>query len=327
METVLVTGSSGFIGFYTAKALLDRGYFVVGYDNMNDYYDVQLKKTRTDILTEYENFVFYKADICDETKLEEVAAKYHIDYIIHLAAQAGVRYSLTCPEKYIETNIVGTFRILELCRRYQISHLMYASSSSVSGDAEEEKLTIDLKTDSPVSLYAATKKSDEILVHAYCNNFGINGVGMRFFTVYGPMGRPDMAYWKFTDKILTDESIEVFNYGKQYRDFTYIDDLMDGVLGLFFHCKELESGAGTYEIYNIGSGNPVELMTFIESIEEVIGKEANKIMCEKRTGDVEKTYADITDIQKICSFFPMTHVKDGLEKFYRWYREYNKKDV
>lgn len=327
METVLITGSSGFIGFYTAKALLDQGYSVVGYDNMNDYYDVRLKKMRTDILAGYKNFIFYQADICDEAKLEEVAAMHHIDYIIHLAAQAGVRYSLTCPEKYIETNIVGTFRILELCRRHQISHLMYASSSSVYGDTEEEKLKIDLKTDSPVSLYAATKKSDEVLVHAYCNNFGINGIGMRFFTVYGPMGRPDMAYWKFVDRILQDESIEVFNYGKQYRDFTYIEDLMVGVTGLFSHCRKLQRGAGVYEIYNIGSGHPVELMTFIESIEKVVGKEARKIMCEKRTGDVEKTYADITDIQKICPFCPSTHVKDGLEKFYRWYREYNQKDV
>lgn len=327
METILVTGSSGFIGFYVSRALLEQGYSVVGYDNMNDYYDVRLKKMRTDILIGYKNFIFYEADICDEAKLEEVAAMHHIDYIIHLAAQAGVRYSLTCPEKYIETNIVGTFRILELCRRHQVSYLMYASSSSVYGDAEEEKLRIDLKTDSPISLYAATKKSDEVLVHAYCNNFGINGIGMRFFTVYGPMGRPDMAYWKFVDKICHDEPIEVFNYGKQYRDFTYIDDLMDGVTGLFSYCQKLQRGAGIYEIYNIGSGNPVELMKFIESIEEVVGKEAYKVMCEKRTGDVVKTYADIADIQKICSFCPATHIKDGLEKFYCWYKEYHKKDV
>lgn len=200
METVFITGSAGFIGFYVAKALLEQGYSVVGYDNLDDYYDIRLKRTRINLLEQYEKFVFYEADICDDDKLEEAANIHSIDYVIHLAAQAGVRYSLTCPEKYIETNIVGTFRILELCRRHQISHLMYASSSSVYGEAEEEKLRVDLKTDAPVSLYAATKKSDEVLVHTYCNNFGINGLGMRFFTVYGPLGRPDMAYWKFADK-------------------------------------------------------------------------------------------------------------------------------
>lgn len=182
---------------------------------------------------------------------------------------------------------------------------------------------MELKTDSPISLYAATKKSDEVLVHAYCNNFGINGIGMRFFTVYGPMGRPDMAYWKFMDRILRDEPIEVFNYGRQYRDFTYIDDLVNGVTGLFFYCLGLESGAGRYEIYNIGSGNPVELMIFIETIEEITGKKANKLMRKKRTGDVEKTYADITGIQKVCRFQPETSIKEGLKKFYDWYKEYN----
>ncbi len=326
METVFITGSAGFIGFYVAKALLEQGYSVVGYDNLDDYYDIRLKRTRINLLEQYEKFVFYEADICDDDKLEEAANIHSIDYVIHLAAQAGVRYSLTCPEKYIETNIVGTFRILELCRRHQISHLMYASSSSVYGEAEEEKLRVDLKTDAPVSLYAATKKSDEVLVHTYCNNFGINGLGMRFFTVYGPLGRPDMAYWKFADKILCNEPIKVFNYGKQYRDFTYIDDLVDGVLGLFSHFKRLPQ-KGSYELYNIGSGNPVELMTFIKTIEEVIGKEARKIMCEKRTGDVEKTYADITEIQRVCAFCPRTNIKDGLERFYNWYREYNRKDA
>lgn len=322
METVLITGSSGFIGFYVAKALLERGYHVVGYDNMNNYYDIRLKKLRADILSGYENFVFYEADICDEMKLEEVANAHQIDVVIHLAAQAGVRYSLICPEKYIETNIVGTFRILELCRKHQIDRLMYASSSSVYGEAKEERLRVDLRTDSPISLYAATKKSDEVLVHAYCNNFGINGIGLRFFTVYGPMGRPDMAYWQFVDKIVHDKSIEVFNYGKQYRDFTYIDDLIDGLLGLFSYCQKLQNGAGIYEIYNIGNGNPVELMSFIETIEEIVGKEAHKIMCGKQTGDVERTYADLSEIQKICTFHPKTNIKEGLKKFYSWYREY-----
>lgn len=322
METVLVTGSSGFIGFYVAKELLSLGYVVVGYDNMNDYYDISLKKIRTNLLKEYEKFVFYEADICNEEILEKVAEEYHIDFVIHLAAQAGVRYSLICPEKYIETNIVGTFRILELCRKHKINRLMYASSSSVYGEAEAERLGTDLNTDFPISLYAATKKSDEVLVYTYCNNYGLNGIGMRFFTAYGPMGRPDMAYWKFVDKIVHDEPIEVFNYGKQYRDFTYIDDLVDGIIKLFFHSQKQENELGVYEIYNIGSGNPVELMKFIETIEDVVGKKANKIMCEKRTGDVEKTYADLSEIQRICAFHPKTGIKEGLQNFYVWYEKF-----
>lgn len=323
METVLVTGSAGFIGFYLARALLEEGYTVIGYDNLNDYYDIQLKEIRTKILEEYEKFLFYKADICDKEKLEDVVGAHHIDCVIHLAAQAGVRYSLDCPEKYIETNIVGTFHILELCRRHKIANLMYASSSSVYGDAESEKLSVNLRTDAPVSLYAATKKSDELLTHVYCNNFGINAIGMRFFTVYGPLGRPDMAYWKFTDKILHEEPIEIFNFGKQYRDFTYIDDLIDGIMKLFLHCQGMEAGQGKYEIHNIGSGNPVELMAFVGAIEQVIGRKAHKIMCEKRTGDVEKTYADLSELQKVCTYCPKTNMIEGLSKFYDWYKEYN----
>ncbi len=322
METILITGSAGFIGFYTAKALLEQGNIVIGYDNMNDYYDTGLKRMRTDILMKYSGFAFYEADICDVVKLEEVANTYSIDIVIHLAAQAGVRYSLTCPEKYIETNIVGTFRILELCRKYCINRFMYASSSSVYGQSEEKKLRIGLKTDFPVSLYAATKKSDEVIVYTYCNNFGINGIGMRFFTVYGPMGRPDMAYWKFVDKIFHNEPIEVFNYGNQYRDFTYIDDLLEGIMGLFSYCQKLKKEAGFYEIYNIGSGKSIKLMKFISIIEKIVGKEADKVMCEKRTGDVEQTYADITDIQKVCNFYPRTCIEDGLKKFYDWYKGY-----
>lgn len=323
MYTLLITGSAGFIGFHLSKTLLDSGYAVVGYDNMNDYYDPSLKWTRTDILKAYDNFTFYEADICNESALEKVAATHHIDCIIHLAAQAGVRYSLICPEKYIETNIVGTFRILELCRKHKIKRLMYASSSSVYGDAAEEKLGLSLKTDSPISLYAATKKSDEVLVYTYCNNYKLNAVGMRFFTVYGPFGRPDMAYYKFTDKILNNQTIEVFNYGKQYRDFTYIDDLIDGIIGIFHYQQNLADELGDYKIYNIGNGNPVELMTFIKTIEMTIGKEAPKVMCEKRTGDVERTYADISELQKICNYHPKTSIEQGIKNFYDWYKEYN----
>lgn len=322
-ETVLVTGSSGFIGYYVSKALLELGYSVVGYDNLDDYYEVRLKEVRTDLLKKYEKFFFYEADICNSIELNRAVSEHHISMVIHLAAQAGVRYSLECPGKYIETNIVGTFRILELCRSHGIGSLMYASSSSVYGEADAEKLGIGLRTDAPISLYAATKKSNELLAHVYCNNFGINAVGMRFFTVYGPLGRPDMAYWKFIEKILNGEPIEIYNYGKQYRDFTFIDDLADGIMELFFYCKKMRTGAGEYGIYNIGSGNPVELMAFVETIEKVVGKKANKLMCGKRTGDVEKTYADLSDIQKISDFCPKTGIETGLRKFYSWYQEYH----
>lgn len=323
MDEILVTGSCGFIGFYVSKALLDLGYGVVGYDNMDDYYDVRLKKARLEILKSYKKFIFYEANICDAFSLEQVASLHNFEVVIHLAAQAGVRYSLLCPEKYIETNIVGTFQVLELCRKHKIGYLMYASSSSVYGDTKINKLSLDLKTDSPISLYAATKKSDEVLVHVYCNNFGLNAIGMRFFTVYGPLGRPDMAYYKFVDKILCGEPIQVYNFGKQYRDFTYIDDLVDGIIKLFIHGMKLQCNKGIYECYNLGSGNPVELMVFIETLEEIVGKKAIKQMCEKRIGDVEKTYADISDIQGVCDFYPKTCIKEGLEKFYNWYKEYH----
>lgn len=324
MEEVLITGGAGFIGFHVAKKLLELNYGVVCYDDMNDYYDVELKKKRVDILKENNNFSFYKADICDRDSLESLISNHNIVHVIHLAAQAGVRYSLVCPEKYIETNIRGTFEILELCRKHHIYNLMFASSSSVYGDAQEEKLNLGLNTDKPISLYAATKKCDELLAYTYCNNYKINAVGMRFFTVYGPYGRPDMAYYKFTDKIEKGEIIEIYNYGKQYRDFTYIDDLITGIIGIFYYQRKFNNGKGDYKIYNIGSSSPVELMTFIQILEEVIGKKARKIMCDKRIGDVEKTYADISALQEICNYKPKTNIRDGLQAFYNWYKEYKK---
>lgn len=327
MDTVLLTGCAGFIGFHTAKELLRLGHRVVGYDNVNDYYDTGIKESRLAVLNENPDFVFYRADICDEKALEDVMKKHpEINRVIHLAAQAGVRYSLICPEKYIETNIVGTFRILELCRRHGIDRLMFASSSSVYGDAEQELLHTELRTDKPISLYAATKKSDEVLAYAYCNNYGINAVGMRFFTVYGPYGRPDMAYFGFTEKILRDEPIEVYNFGEQYRDFTYIDDLLTGVMGIYRYQSALEPGIGDYRIFNIGNGNPVKLMDFIETIEQVVGKAAKKILVGRRTGDVTGTYADVSSLKEICDYSPKTSLKDGISEFYRWYQDYRYSD-
>lgn len=323
MDTVLLTGSAGFIGFHAAKELLRLGHRVIGYDNVNDYYDTGLKESRLAVLNEFPGFTFYRADICDENALEAVMRENpDINRVIHLAAQAGVRYSLICPEKYIETNIVGTFRILELCRKYGIDRLMYASSSSVYGDAAQELLSTDLRTDKPISLYAATKKSDEILAYTYCNNYGINAAGMRFFTVYGPYGRPDMAYFGFTEKILRDEPIEVYNFGEQYRDFTYIDDLLTGIMGIYRYQSALDGGSGDYRVFNIGNGNPVKLMDFIETIEQVVGRTAKKVFVERRTGDVTGTYADISSLKEICGYSPKTSLKDGIAGFYSWYQEY-----
>lgn len=323
MDTILLTGSAGFIGFHTAKELLKTGHTVIGYDNLNDYYDIRLKESRIAILKEFPGFTFYHADICDEASLAKVMKKHpDINRILHFAAQAGVHYSLICPEKYIQTNIVGTFRILELCRKYQISKLMFASSSSVYGDAEQELLHLGLQTDKPISLYAATKKSDEVLVHVYSNNYGLNAVGMRFFTVYGPYGRPDMAYFSFTEKILQDEPIELYNFGEQYRDFTYIDDLLSGIMGIYQYQSALPEYASDYRIFNIGNGNPVKLMTFLETIEQVIGKEAKKTFGERRTGDVTGTYADISALQEIRDYTPKTSLQDGLREFYHWYQNY-----
>ncbi|MCM1307117.1 MAG: NAD-dependent epimerase/dehydratase family protein [Butyrivibrio sp.] len=323
MDTVLLTGSAGFIGFHVARELLKRGHKVIGYDNINDYYDVKIKETRLNILRGYSDFYFYRADLCDENALEEVMRRHtDINRVIHLAAQAGVRYSLICPEKYIESNIVGTFRILELCRRHGIGSLMYASSSSVYGDSEQELLHTDLRTDKPISLYAATKKSDEVLAYAYSDNYKINAVGMRFFTVYGPYGRPDMAYFGFTEKILRDEPIEVYNFGEQHRDFTYIDDLLVGIMGIYDYQSSLEKNAGDYRIFNIGNGNPVKLMDFIEIIERVVGKAAKKVLIERRTGDVTGTYADISALKALCGYAPRTSLEDGIREFYGWYKEY-----
>lgn len=320
-DTFMVTGSAGFIGFHLSKRLLEMGYTVVGYDNINDYYDQNLKHMRLNILKGYENFSFYHKDLCDYTSLEATVRKHGIRFIIHLAAQAGVRYSLDHPEKYIESNLIGTFNILEVSRHCGIEQLMYASSSSVYGNSSQEVLSTKDFTDSPVSLYAATKKSNELLAHVYSNNFKINTLGMRFFTVYGPYGRPDMAYFSFTKKLYGGEFIEVYNYGNQSRDFTYIDDIVEGIIRLLDKQSKKEV-SGDYRIFNIGNGRPVKLMDFIRVLEDITGKTANIKLCDKIKGDVEKTYADIKELSEETGFRPTTKIEDGLRKFHDWYIKY-----
>ena len=317
-EVFLITGSAGFIGFHLSKRLLDMGYKVIGYDNINDYYDKNLKYLRINLLNGYDNFKFYHNDICDYTSLDKVVMKNQVNFVLHLAAQAGVRYSLTHPEKYIESNIVGTFHILEVCKKYGIGQLMYASSSSVYGNSTEEKLSTDHMTDSPISLYSATKKSNELFAHVYSDNYKIDTLGMRFFTVYGPYGRPDMAYFKFIEKLYHGEEIEVYNYGNQYRDFTYIDDLIEGIIRLI-KLQISKEVNGDYKIYNIGNGNPTKLMDFIQILEKITGKKANIKLCERKQGDVDRTYADISKIRRDTGFCPKIKIEDGLNEFHNWY--------
>lgn len=318
-STFLITGGAGFIGFHLSKKLLEQGYTVIGYDNVNDYYDTSLKDNRIKILEQYKDYFFYKADIENYALLEKVVKDHNIQFIVNLAAQAGVRYSLTNPRSYIDSNIIGMFNILEVCRNCKVKHLLYASSSSVYGNSKEDKFKEDQKVDFPISLYAATKKSNELFAHVYSNNFGINTIGLRFFTVYGPYGRPDMAYYGFTEKILRGDTIDVYNYGNQYRDFTFIDDLIDGI-DKIIHIKMKKDFKGSYEIFNIGNGKPVKLMDFINNLEIVIGKKAKLNFTEKVIGDVEKTFADISMLNKLTGYQPNTSINEGLQKFYTWYK-------
>ena len=320
----LVTGAAGFIGFHLAKALLERGDEVIGYDNVNDYYSPFLKMERTKILEQYEQYTFIKADLKDYETLKQVVENHQIDFIIHLGAQAGVRYSITHPGTYIDSNIIGMFNVLEVCRHCHVQ-LIYASSSSVYGNNENVLLDETLQVDAPVSLYAATKKSNELFAHAYTNNYKFNAIGLRFFTVYGPYGRPDMAYYTFTQKILRGETIQVYNYGNQYRDFTYIDDVVQGIIKLIER-QEKEEQHGVYEIFNIGNGNPTKLMDFISTIEEVIGKKAHLEFTERAVGDVDKTYADVSKLKAYTGYAPSTNIKEGIQRFYDWYQVYREKE-
>lgn len=335
-KNVLVTGAAGFIGFHLCQRLLDEGNNVVGIDNINAYYDVDLKLARLAILQKYGNFTFYKADIADLHAMEDLFTKQRevpFDVVINLAAQAGVRYSLKNPHSYIHSNIVGFTNILECCRQNKVKHLVFASSSSIYGMNDKIPFSVSDNVDHPVSLYAASKKANELMAHAYAHLYGLPCTGLRFFTVYGPWGRPDMAYFSFTKAIMEGKPIDVFNFGKMKRDFTYIDDIIEGILRVMdkipqpnpdWDRKNPDPGSSyaPYKIYNIGNHNPVELIKFIEVLENNIGKKAQKNMLPMQKGDVPITYADVDDLMNDAGFKPATPLEEGIHKFVEWYRGY-----
>lgn len=320
-----ITGAAGFIGFFLSKRLLDKGAEVVGIDNMNDYYDVNLKNARLDILKEYNGFTFIKGSIADKTLVFDIFEKYQPNIVVNLAAQAGVRYSITNPDAYIESNIVGFFNILEACRHNKVEHLLYASSSSVYGMQEKTPFSVTDDVSHPISLYAATKKSDELMAYTYSHLYNIPTTGLRFFTVYGPFGRPDMAYFGFTNKMIKGETIQIFNNGDMKRDFTYIDDIVQGIENMLCNPPKGENPA---KIYNIGNNKPEDLMTYIETLENclikegVIDKKANKEFLPMQPGDVYQTYADVSDLMNDFDFKPSTSIEKGLSEFAKWYKEF-----
>ncbi len=320
---ILLTGAAGFIGFHTAKALLARGDEVVGIDNLNDYYPVKLKEARLTQLEPYYNFNFHVADIVDRDSLLNLFKEERFDAIIHLAAQAGVRYSLDHPFDYADSNLVGHLTMLELARAQQhLKHMVYASSSSVYGGNTKLPFSEEDAVDHPVSLYAATKRSCELMSHSYAHLFRVPLTGLRFFTVYGPWGRPDMAYWTFTRDIIDGKPIRVFNNGDMSRDFTYVDDIVEGVLAVLDGPPSTDNGT-PHRIYNIGNNKPEKLMDFIGLIEELTGRTADKTMEPMQPGDVYSTYADISAINRDFGFQPKTSLAEGLPRFVEWYRAYN----
>jgi UDP-glucuronate 4-epimerase len=332
---ILVTGAAGFIGFHTARALLDRGDEVVGLDNLNPYYDVNLKRARLALLAARNRFLFVEADVADQAALAALFAEHKPERVIHLAAQAGVRHSLTHPQDYVRSNLDGFLNILEACRHNEVEHLVFASSSSVYGANTKAPFSVHDNVDHPVSFYGATKKANELMAHAYAHLYGLPVTGLRFFTVYGPWGRPDMALFIFTRKILAGEPIDVFNYGNNARDFTYIDDIVESVVRVSDRMPSPNpnwSGAapdpGTslapYRLYNIGNNNPVGVTEFIEAIEQVVGRKAEKTFLPPQPGDVPLTYADVADLEAELGFKPGTPLADGIGRFVAWYRDYYK---
>ena len=332
---ILVTGAAGFIGFHLAKRLLEERHLVIGLDNMDPYYDVQLKKDRLSQLESSNKFKFIQLDLVDKKDMAKLFSKYRFDQVVNLAAQAGVRYSIENPHAYINSNIVGFMNVLEGCRHNEVFHLVYASTSSVYGLNTTMPFSIHHNVDHPISIYAATKKSNELMAHTYSHLYNLPTTGLRFFTVYGPWGRPDMALFLFTEAILKGEPIKVFNYGGMQRDFTYIDDIIEGVTRVLDNIPEANpdwkgedpdpsSSSSPYRIYNIGNNNPEELMDFIEAIEHALGKKANKEFLPIQPGDVPATYAEVDDLIEEVGFKPETPIIKGVEKFIEWYLDYYK---
>jgi UDP-glucuronate 4-epimerase len=315
---VLITGVAGFIGYHLAQRLLSDGKTIYGIDNLNDYYDVNLKKARLSQLYSQPNFSFQYLDLNDRLGISQLFHDCEFDCVIHLAAQAGVRYSLKNPHAYVDSNLNGFMNILESCRQSQIHHLVYASSSSVYGNNTKVPFSVEDNVDHPISLYAATKKANELMAHSYSHLYNLPTTGLRFFTVYGPWGRPDMAYFKFVDAIATNKSIDVYNFGKMQRDFTYIDDIIEGVVRVMHKLPQTEQAP--YKLYNIGNNNPVELLTFIEVIEEAMGKTAQKNFLPIQPGDVYSTFADVDDLMQDVGFKPTTHIEQGIDRFVQWYQ-------
>lgn len=335
MAKILVTGVAGFVGFFLAQKLLDRGDEVIGLDNINDYYDVNLKHDRLAQLKGRENFTFYKLDLADRAGMEQLFAEHQFDKVAHLAAQAGVRYSLKNPHTYVNSNLVGFIHILEGCRHQNVQHLVFASSSSVYGANTKMPFSVHDNVDHPLSLYAATKKANELMAHTYSHLYNLPTTGLRFFTVYGPWGRPDMALFTFTKLILSGKPIDVYNYGKMQRDFTYIDDIVEGVIRTLDKIPEPNlqwsgehpdpsTSKAPYKIYNIGNNQPVELIRFIEVLEESLGIKAEKNLLPLQPGDVLATYADVDDLAKDVGFKPSIPIEVGIDNFVKWYRSYYK---
>ena len=338
-KTVFITGASGFIGSNLAKRILttEPDTKVIGLDNMNDYYDVRIKEARLAELQKFENYTFIKGNLADKALINSIFEQYHPDIVVNLGAQAGVRYSITNPDAYIESNMIGFYNILEACRHYPVEHLVYASSSSVYGSNKKVPYSTDDKVDNPVSLYAATKKSNELMAHAYSKLYNIPSTGLRFFTVYGPAGRPDMAYFGFTNKLVNGETIKIFNYGNCKRDFTYVDDIVEGVLRVMQGAPEKKNGEDglpipPYAVYNIGNSNPENLLDFVQILsEELVSAgvlpadydfEAHKELVPMQPGDVPVTYADTAPLEQDFGFKPATPLREGLRKFARWYQEF-----
>ena len=330
---ILVTGAAGFIGFHLSKLWLEQGYAIAGLDNLNEYYDPQLKADRLQILKQYDRFQFIQLDLKDKATLDQLFATLTPDYVVHLAAQAGVRYSIDNPYAYLDSNLTGFLNILEACRHFPVKHLLYASSSSVYGGNTVVPFSTNHNVDHPVSLYAATKKANELMAHTYSHLYGIPTTGLRFFTVYGPWGRPDMAYFSFTRDILAGKTIKVFNHGHMERDFTYVDDIVAAIARLTAKIPQpnpdwveadgdLSSSSAPYKIYNIGNNSPEKLGTFIAALEAAIGQEANKEYLPMQAGDVPRTYADTSDLERDIGFKPQTSIQDGLKQFFAWYRDY-----